>query len=125
MIGIPKRFAAADLPAFAGIETRRTAKALDAVPFGDAIDPADCADAAIALEHSFAEMSGITTQLPFLDAKVGAEGNAAGWNFQIAPAAKVTAVWPFRQSFAIGTAAGHSSLFAYRLKCVIHDVRSA
>ena len=113
VICIPKRFSAAQLPAFACFETGRTAKAFDAVPFREAIDSAHCADAVIALEHSLAEMSGIAAQPPFLHAELGTERNAAGRNFQIAPTAKASAVRPFRQSFAISAAAGHGSLFAY------------
>lgn len=125
VIGIPKRFSAANLPAFAGIQARRTSEALDAIPFSNAINPADSADAAIPFEHSFTQMPGIAAQPPFLHAEIRAERNASGRNFQVAPTAKAAAVWAFRQSFAIGTAAGHGSLFAHRLRYIIHDVRPA
>jgi hypothetical protein len=114
VIGIPKRLSAAHLPAFAGLEARRSSKASDAVPLGDTIDPAGGADASIAFKNSFPKMSRIAAQSPFLNTEIGAECEASGWNLQIAPAAEASAIRPFRQGFALGSSAGHGSLFTHR-----------
>ena len=110
MIGIPERFARAETPFSGCPQTRRTAQPANAAKFGNAIESALRADAAVALEDSFAQMSWVAAQSPLFNAPVGAEGLAPGWNFEAAPAAEMTPVRPFRQIRAIGCSARHGSL---------------
>jgi len=119
VIGIPESFSAAEIPGGEGAGARGTTKALDVMKLGGAIEGAGGADAAVALKDAVAEMSGIAAQLPLLDAPCGTEGEAAGWNFELAPAAEAAAVWSFGQVTAKGTSAGHGALSAHENRIAV------
>jgi uncharacterized damage-inducible protein DinB len=58
-------------------------------------------------------MAGIAPQLPFFDAPIGTKGLTPGGHFEAAPAAKKTAVRPFRKRNAVGRSARHRSSRAH------------
>ena len=65
------------------------AGSLECVVGGDGVDVADCADAVIAGEDLVAEIAGIGSKAPLVNAVVGAEGAAAfGNDFKVAPTAE-------------------------------------
>ncbi len=89
VIGVPQAFPSpwAQTPCEQRLELRRSAQPLQ-LPFGtEAIDTADGADAAVALQHFFAEIAGVGAQAPFFHALGGAKGRAAFGHLKIAPAA--------------------------------------
>ena len=82
-------------------------------PFRKAIEAADCTDPPVALEHSFAKVSGIAAQFPLLNAPIGAEGQASGRNFQVAPATKAPSIRTPGQTGAFRAATGHRTLHGH------------
>ena len=113
VVGIPQSFAAAEIPGGEGTGASGTAEAFDVMKLGGAIETADGAEAAIALEDAFAQVAGVGAELPFLDAPLGAEGEAAGRDFELAPAAETAAVGTFGERGAIGTSAGLGAVCAH------------
>lgn len=85
-------------------------------PFGQAIEAAYRAHAAVALKNTFAKVAGIAAQLPFLDAPIRAERQPPRRNFQIAPAAKATPIRPLGQTGTVRTASRHGALFSHQTK---------
>lgn len=129
VIGVPEGFSAAEIPSRIGFDSRNASQFFHAAQFGDAIETADSADAAVPLEDALAEMTGVTAQLPLFDAPFGTEGEAPGRNFQIAPAAEATAIGTFGQRGAIDRPAFHDSLAAHenriQRKCLKGDYGGA
>lgn len=95
VIGIPKSFSAAEIPASKGTSASGASEAFDVMKLSRAIEAADGADAAIPFENALAEMAGIGAQLPFLNAPFGTEGEATGRDFKLAPAAETAPVGSF------------------------------
>ena len=91
VVGIPQAAAGGDGLHGIEAETRDAGGAsgsLESVVYGDGIDLAYGADAAIAGEDLIAEVAGIGTEAPLVDAVVAAEGAAALCeDFEVAPAA--------------------------------------
>jgi len=85
----------------------------DSAPLGDGIDMTAVADAMVAEKNLFAKIAGLRAQLPFVDAVFGAEGEAAGRDFERAPAAEAASVGTARNVLAVYPAAGHSALLAH------------
>lgn len=105
VIGIPQRFAAFQTPGRSGLQPSGAAKTADVRVFGDAVGATQSTNAFVAFENAFAQMSRIATQTPFFNAEGGAEGVAAGWDFELAPTAKTAAVRAFAQNAFIGPTA--------------------
>jgi|tagenome__1003787_1003787.scaffolds.fasta_scaffold20384558_2 hypothetical protein len=80
---------------------------------GDAINSTYGTNAAVALQHTLPQMTWITTEPPFFYAPIRTEGPAAGWNFQVAPAAKTAAVFAALNRIASSAAARHCALRAH------------
>jgi hypothetical protein len=110
VIGIPQRAAgeAFQSPLFQELEFVQASCALQLEVAGVSVDTARLADAAVARENLIAKIAGVGTELPLMDAEVGAEG-AAPWrrDFKIAPAAKRSSVGTLFKSRTIGETAGH------------------
>jgi hypothetical protein len=126
MIGIPEAFAAAETPGDDGAGACRASQLFEMAEFGDAIEAASSANAAIPFEHAFTEMTGIGAELPFFDAPIGAECEPARRNFEAAPAAEAAAVGTFGKRIAIGSPAGHGTHGAHenRIQGKCFDGRS-
>jgi hypothetical protein len=74
---------------------------------GDGVDLADGADTAIAGEYLVAEVAGIGTEAPLMDAVVGTEGAAAfGEDFEFAPTAEGQIIGAGGEGVAGGAASG-------------------
>lgn len=91
-----------------------SARALQVEVRSPGVARANGANAAIAPEHLFAQIARIGSQLPFMDAPVGAERGPARRDFQIAPAAERAAVRSRRQRLPIDEAAGHGACCAHK-----------
>jgi hypothetical protein len=115
VVGIPQAFAKAgtDAPFGARTGTGNSAHSFEMMPCGDAIDTADGANTAIALQDFLAEMTGVGAELPFLDAPIRAKREAAFGYFQIAVAAQIAAVLAFGQTIAVSPAARHGAYCAH------------
>jgi 3-methyladenine DNA glycosylase AlkD len=59
-------------------------------------------------------MAWVTAQPPFFDAPIRTEREAAGRNFEVAPAAQAAAIRSLGKGFAAGAAAGHATLGAHK-----------
>jgi hypothetical protein len=92
VIGVPKSFSSAEVPSSLGLGSRNASQLFQAVQLSNAIETAEGADAAISLEDALAQVTRVAAKLPFFYAPFGTEGEAAGRNFQIAPATKTTAM---------------------------------
>lgn len=90
VIGVPKRFPAAlaQVPGFQKLTSRRIVQLAQIAAQGDGVGATLGADAPVAREDLFAEITGIGPQLPFMDAGFRTEGSAAFWHFDAAPSAE-------------------------------------
>ncbi len=113
VIGIPKRLSVFEPPLGSSGYAGGTTHPFDAAQFGDAINAAEGADAAIALKDPLAQMGGIAAQFPFFDAPIRTERKSSRWNFQVAPTAKRAAIFAGGQLVTIHPAALHSALSAH------------
>jgi hypothetical protein len=114
MIGIPERFASAQTPSGDGFSPGSASEALDVVVLGETIGSANRAHAAVPFENPVAQMAGVATQTPLLNAPIRAERQAARRNLQAAPAAQAAAVRSLRESVAAGASARHDPLRAHK-----------
>ena len=71
------------------------------------VDSADCANAPVPLHYLLAKVARVGAEAPFVNTPIRAECKAPRRDFEPTPAAEGPAVAPFRQSGAIGEAAGH------------------
>jgi len=108
---VPKRFSANPLqsPTCEQLLPVRPARSLQVEIGGAAINTANRADALIASEYLLAQVAGVGTQTPFMDAPVRAERESARRDLQIAPAAESPAILPFIKGGSIGKPAGHGA----------------
>lgn len=116
VIRIPKTTTnpALDVPVEKLAVACRPAQAHDGAPFGKTVDPAGGANPFVPIQYLLAQVTGIGPQFPFLDAKVGAEGEPAFRNLETAPAAQEAPVGPFRNCVALSPAAGHDACGTHR-----------
>jgi len=93
MIGVPKRFAAAlaKFPLFEKLAAGGEVELAHVTPQGDRIHAALRAHASIAREYVVPQISGVGAQLPFVNARFGAEGPASFRHLGPAPSAERTA----------------------------------
>lgn len=111
MVGVPKAFPDAQPRAQAPVGERllaaNTAQALQMFPGRNAIHAALRAHALVALQDSFANITGIGAQPPLRDAPVRAERMAPVGHLETAPAAKIPPIRAFWEAAAVGPAARH------------------
>ena len=81
VIGIPERLAAAQSPGRSCPGARRASQFFHMPELGNTVSTADCADSAVSLQHSFAQMTRIAAELPFFHAPFRTKGEPALWNF--------------------------------------------
>jgi hypothetical protein len=116
MIGIPERFARAC--AKAPISQKRgacgSAREAKLPGGGDGVNAAIGADAAIALEYGFAEITGLGSQLPLVNAEFRAKSEAPFRDLQRTPAAEPAAIRTARNRFAVDPATLHGAHRAHR-----------
>jgi hypothetical protein len=113
VVCVPKTAAAGDglhaVQAKAG-GTRWASGALQSRVGGDRVDVTDGAAAPVTDKDLLAEITGIRTKTPLVDAVVAAERTAAfGENLKLAPAAERQAIGPSRKSVAAGSAAAEGA----------------
>jgi hypothetical protein len=110
MIGVPQRLAR---------ESRKSPLREKPLPVGSArapqlpiggagVDAANRANAAVPQQNLLAQVPGVGAEAPFVHTPIRTEGEAPRGDFQATPAAQRAAIRPFRESGAIGEAAGHS-----------------
>jgi hypothetical protein len=87
VIGIPKRLAATEAPITQSLDARCSTEPPDSAELGQAIQAASGTHATIAFKDPFPQMAGITTQLPFFNAPIGAKRPASGRHLEAAPPA--------------------------------------
>jgi hypothetical protein len=109
VIGVPERLARKPCESPLGEKPLPVGPArAPQLPIGGAgVDAADRAKSAVPQQNLLAKVPGVGAEAPFVDTPIRTEGKAPRWDFQTAPAAERAAIRPFRQSGAIGEAAGH------------------
>ena len=85
-------------------------EAEDAAAERHRIDPADCADPAVALEHALAQVRRARAEAPLMDAGVGAERAAAATHRPLAP--------PARRPPLHGASIARQAVCNWRMACV-------
>jgi hypothetical protein len=98
VVGIPQALAGtgADAPFKAGPRPGDTAHPLQMTPSGQAIGSTYGAYRAIAFEHFLAQVAGVSAQPPFFNAPFGTERETPFGNLEVAIAAEIPAIFPFR-----------------------------
>jgi len=121
MVGIPQSLTemAAQAPIQQSFQAGGAAQPFDPALGFQAIDPALRADAAVAFEDLFAEISGVAAQTPFFDTPGGAECPTAGRHLEITPAAQSAPVGSCREIPTVSPAAGHCSFCAHAVRLVL------
>jgi hypothetical protein len=114
VIRIPEALAATQLPRKNCVRFGSSAKPANPRVLGNTVKTARCADTAIALKDSLAQVSRTAAKLPFLDTPCRTKCQTARWNFQIAPAAKAPAIWTGGKQLPISPASAHGALSAHK-----------
>ena len=115
MIGVPKGLpdkcprTGVEAPFEKSFQAGRAAKTFQLAFCLQAIDTATGADAAVALQDFFANITGIAAEPPFFYTPRRAKCPAALGNFQIAPTAEVAAMGPLGKCLPIRPPPGHGS----------------
>ena len=119
VVGVPQASAmeASDSPMLEQIAAIRSARMAQGAQGGDRIHAAGGAHAAIAQEDLIAEISGLRSQLPFVHAIFGAEGEAASEDLERAPAAEPAAVRAAGNGLSIHPSAAHDAQGAHLPGC--------
>jgi hypothetical protein len=124
VVGIPQGAAGCDglqsIEAESG-DASRASRTLQSVPGSNRVDIADRAATAIAGKHLIAEVAGISTEPPLVDAVVAAEGPTPfGQNLKIAPATERKSIRPNGERVWPNPATGKSA----RREHAFHRIRS-
>ena len=115
VIGVPEAFActATQSPVAQQLVASGASGAAELARGGKGVDAASGAYAAITQEDLIAQICGLGAQLPFVNTEVGAEGKAARWHLERAPAAEAAPVRSARDRFAVDPTALHDAREAH------------
>jgi len=122
VIGVPKAAAvqAAKAPPGKQREAMPATGAAQVRVSDSRVDATKRTDAVVALPDLVAQIGGVGTQAPFVDAPLGTKSESPAWNFEAAPAAKRAVIGAALELVAFGEAAGHGASSAHERQKQFH-----